>query len=82
MRQMAALTRIHDLVGLDSQFLIATHSPILMAYPNATIYQLSDEGIRKVQYTDTEYYAVTKAFLNKHEDMLRTLMEKDTHREP
>lgn len=75
MRQMAALTRIHDLVGLDSQFVIATHSPILMAYPNATIYQLSENGIRKVQYTDTEYYSVTKAFLNKHEDMLRTLME-------
>ncbi|MCY2926889.1 MAG: AAA family ATPase [Planctomycetota bacterium] len=75
MRQMAALTRIHDLVGLDSQFLIATHSPILMAYPNATIYQLSENGIRRVQYTDTEYYTVTKAFLNKHEDMLRTLME-------
>ena len=75
-RQMAALSRIHQLVGQGSQFLIATHSPILMAYPNATIYQLSEEGIATVKYTDTDYYTVTRDFLNRHEQMLRVLMEE------
>src|SRR6266404_5377801 len=44
-RQLAALTRIHDLVKADSQFIIATHSPILMAYPDAFIYACSNGGI-------------------------------------
>ena len=77
MRQMAALARLHELVRLGSQFIIATHSPILMAYPNATILQLGEEGIRPVSYTDTEYYAVTREFLNRHEQMLARLMEED-----
>ncbi len=44
-RQLAVLSRIHDLVRQDSQFLIATHSPILMAYPDACIYQYSADSI-------------------------------------
>lgn len=74
-RQFAALARIHQLVRQRSQFLIATHSPILMAYPNAKILALTNTGIRSVKYTDTEYYALTKAFLNKHESMLAELMK-------
>jgi len=54
----------------------ATHSPILMAYPNARILALADAGIREVAYTDTEYYSLTKAFLNKHEKMLDELMRE------
>ena len=44
MSQLGALVRIHELVGQSSQFVIATHSPILMAYPGATIYACSSGG--------------------------------------
>jgi predicted ATPase len=48
--QLAALVRIHELVSQGSQFLIATHSPILMAYPGATIYACAEVGISRVAY--------------------------------
>ena len=54
--------------------IIATHSPILMAYPDATIYSLTEQAITKVRYTDTEHYAVTREFLNRHETMLKDLL--------
>ena len=75
-RQMAVISRIHDLVQAESQFIIATHSPIIMAYPNSTIYQLSDEGIDAVEYTDTEHYAVARGFLNNPQRMLDILMNE------
>ncbi len=73
-RQMAMISRIHDLVGQNSQFIIATHSPIIMAYPNASIYQLTDR-FEKVAYEDTDNYNVTKSFLNNTGKMLDILME-------
>lgn len=63
-RQLAALALIHKLVHKKSQFVIATHSPILMAYPHATIYLFSDKGINKIAYQKTEHYQVTRDFLN------------------
>jgi predicted ATPase len=75
-RQMAALVRIHELVTrLQSQLVIATHSPILMAYPNATIYLLDEDGIREVAYEETEHYVVTRQFLSNREGMLRELLD-------
>jgi len=74
-RQLAVLSHIHQLVSDRSQFLIATHSPILMAYPNATIYHLTNDGIHEIAYEETEHYAVTKAFLDNHERMLKELMK-------
>ena len=73
-RQMALIARINDLVLRGSQFVIATHSPILMAYPNAVLYQLGDDEINVVKYEDTEHFLVTKDFLNNHERMLSILM--------
>lgn len=73
-RQLAALSAIHQLVQANSQFIIATHSPILLAYPNATIYQLDGEGMRKIKYEETDHFMITKYFLNNHEEMIRTLM--------
>ena len=60
-RQMSAITAIHDLSQNDSQFIIATHSPILLAYPNANRIQLNDEGLCEVSYEDTEHYRITRA---------------------
>jgi len=72
-RQMAALSAI--LVENDSQFIIATHSPILLAYPRARIYQFSESGINEIRYEDTDHYSVTREFLNNHDEMLKILME-------
>jgi predicted ATPase len=76
-RQLAFIARLHQLVRLESQFIIATHSPIIMAYPSSRILQLSDDGIREVQYEETEHYAITRDFLDHRESMLRILMEED-----
>ncbi|MEC5147026.1 AAA family ATPase [Chitinophaga sp. 212800010-3] len=73
-RQMAMLTRMHELIGKDSQFIIATHSPIIMAYPDATIYELTESGIRKTSYTETENYKVSQQFLNNYKNMLKILL--------
>ena len=74
-RQMAALSAIHNLVEQESQFIIATHSPILLAYPRACIYLLDEDGIRKIEYEETEHFSVTRQFLNDYPQMLEILME-------
>lgn len=75
-RQMALLSRLHQLVNLNSQFIIATHSPILLAYPNAVIYQLAAgaPGLQRVAYEETEHYMVTRQFLNNYPKMLDILL--------
>ena len=73
-RQMSMLTRMHQLVGEGAQFIIATHSPIIMAYPNARIYQIN-EGFEQVNYEDTEHYQVMHSFLNNTKKMLNILLE-------
>lgn len=74
-RQLALLTIIHDLVKEKSQFIIATHSPILMAYPDAEIYSLSEESIRLTSYEQTEHYLLTKRFLNCPDVFLQELFQ-------
>jgi len=76
-RQMAALSAIHQLVLNESQFIIATHSPILLAYPRSSIMLMDDNGIQKVEYENTEHYSITKQFLNNHRKMLEILMEEE-----
>ena len=74
-RHMGALSAIHNLVKQESQFIIATHSPILLAYPRAWIYQLDEEGVKKIEYEQTEHYSVTRQFLNDYQQLLEILME-------
>ena len=69
------LTLMHDLIKEGSQFIIATHSPILMAYPEADIYVCSDEGLTLTAYQDTDNYQVTKSFLQDPKRYLRFLLE-------
>ncbi|MGE4273909.1 MAG: AAA family ATPase [Desulfitobacterium sp.] len=73
-RQMSMLARMHELIEEGSQFIIATHSPIIMAYPDATIYQIQDE-IEQVSYEETEHYQIMRTFLNKPQKMLKLLLE-------
>lgn len=68
------LALLHDKVREKSQFIIVTHSPILLAYPNATIYQFSEQGIERVAYEETEHYQLTRAFLNNPQRMLSELL--------
>ncbi|MBB5458437.1 AAA family ATPase [Paraburkholderia sp. Cpub6] len=73
-RQLAALARIHALASDDSQFVIATHSPILMAYPEAAIYHFHADGVSQVAYEETEHYQVMRSFLMNPRRMLDTLL--------
>ena len=73
-RQMAMIARMHELVQDRSQFIIATHSPIIMAYPVAQIYLIDTKGITPISYTDTEHFTVTRDFLNKHEKFIKELL--------
>ncbi|GGY72847.1 AAA family ATPase [Pseudoduganella plicata] len=73
-RQLAVLARIHQLVKQGSQFIIATHSPILMAYPDAKIYSCTADGLRRTDYEDTEHYQVMRDFLANPQRMLEVLL--------
>lgn len=77
MRQMAMLRRIHELAQAGSQLIIATHSPILLAYPDSLIYELNEEGIRPVAYEETDHFQVTRGFLNRYPAMLKELLRED-----
>lgn len=76
-RQLSVLTYLHRLVYHRSQLIIATHSPILLAYPHAWIYSFAESGIERVAYTETEHYQVTRDFLNRHERMLDLLLTEE-----
>lgn len=76
-RQLSFLVRLHELIDNDSQFIIATHSPIIMAYPQAWIYRFSDQGIERVEYKETEHYKVTHAFMTRTDKMLMDLLTAD-----
>jgi predicted ATPase len=75
-RLMTLMALMHELVKKDSQFIIATHSPILMAYPGAQVIELTEDGIKTVPYRETEHYTLTKEFLNNPERMLKYLFEE------
>ena len=77
MRLMTLLSAMDRLVKRNSQFIISTHSPILMAYPGAEILELSEAGIRRVDYKETEHYQVTRRFLENPEKMLHYLLDED-----
>ena len=73
MRLFALLAEMKRLVDLDSQLIIATHSPILLAFPGAEILEFSEDGIRKIAYRDTEHYQTTLRFLENPDKMLRAI---------
>lgn len=76
-RQMPALSAIHQLVEDKSQFIIATHSPILLSYPHAKIVLFDGTGLSEVAYEHTEHYAVTHDFLNNYCARLDRLLDQD-----
>lgn len=75
-RQLALLRRIHELVTTGSQFLIATHAPLVLAYPGARIYRLGNE-IEPVAYDDTEQVSTTRDFLRDPTGFVAKLLQED-----
>jgi predicted ATPase len=73
--QLALMRRIHELVAEHSQFIVATHSAILLGYPGATILELSEDGIRRVSYDETEQVELTRSFLEDPQRFLRHLLD-------
>jgi predicted ATPase len=76
-KQLGFLALLHDFCKHGCQFIIATHSPIIMAYPEAVIYVFGPEGIRPVPYTETEHYEVTRNFLTHPQRSLKILCSDD-----
>lgn len=74
-RQLALLVRMRELIKAGSQFIIATHAPIVLAYPAAKIYHIDDQGINSVTYDQTEHVQLTRDFLNDRERFLQRLLD-------
>jgi len=77
MRLMRLMVCMQALVKQDSQFIISTHSPILMTFPDAEVMEITEEGIRSVSYKDTEHFAVTKRFMDAPEKIVESLLRRD-----
>ena len=76
-RQLTALAIIHKLAQNRCQFIIATHSPNLLAYPHARIYLLDQSGLSETRYEDTEHFTTTRHFLNNPAAMLERLFAEE-----
>src|SRR6266480_7255583 len=74
---LALIRRMHDLAAQGSQFIVSTHSPILLGYPEAKIYVLSDDGIVETPYEETEVVQMTRSFLSDRGAFLHHLFEDD-----
>lgn len=74
MRLMRLMVYMQELVDKDSQFIISTHSPILMTFPNAEVLEITGDGIKSVDYKDTEHFIVTKRFMDAPERMIESLL--------
>ncbi len=75
-RQLTFLAMMHDLLQVGCQLIVATHSPILLAYPDAQIYWVGEDGITPREYQDLEHVTVTRDFLNAPELFLKHLLSE------
>ena len=73
LRQLAFLSLLKEMVNQDSQFIIVTHSPIIMAFPEASILSFDSSPLKEVAYEELEHVSLTKAFLNNPQSFLRHL---------
>ncbi|HBZ11960.1 MAG TPA: AAA family ATPase [Bacillus bacterium] len=76
LRQFSMLSRIHELAQTSSQFIIATHSPIIMAYPDALLYEFTKKGVRETTLENTEHFTLMKQFFDDKDRMLFHLFNK------
>jgi predicted ATPase len=74
LKQLSLLSLILEIVKMkNAQFIIATHSPILMGIPNATLYEIQEDAMKQVEYRETDHYRITKTFLDNPDYYLRHL---------
>lgn len=73
-RQLSFLSALKSMVGQEAQFVIATHSPIILAYPEAQIFGFENGAIKQVKYEDLEHVQLTRDFLNNPQSYLRHLL--------
>ena len=72
-KQMELLLFINKMIQLGSQFIIITHSPILLAFPNADILNFSESGLKRISYEETESYRIMELFINHKDKILGNL---------
>src|SRR5204862_5150731 len=72
---LALMRRMHDLASDGSQFIISTHSPILLGYPGAKIFVLSEDGLVETPYEETDVVELTRAFLGDRREFLHHLFD-------
>ena len=77
MRLMRMMYIMHDLIQRESQFIISTHSPLLMMFPGADVLQCTQDGIERVRYQDTEHYQITRMFMDNPDRMFHYLFTED-----
>lgn len=77
LRQLSMIARIHELVKERSQFIIATHSPIIMAYPHSKIIQFSTDGMREVSLEETDHYLLMQQFFTNKDRVMHHLLEDE-----
>ena len=75
MRLMELICYIKNLVDNNSQFIISTHSPILMTFPDAEVIEITQEEIKSVDYKETEHFLITKRFMDSPEQMIKNLLD-------
>lgn len=63
------------LVDNNSQFIISTHSPILMTFPDAEVIEINQEEIKSVDYKEIEHFLITKRFMDSPEQMIKNLLD-------
>jgi predicted ATPase len=78
LRQLSFLILLQQMVEQEAQFIVATHSPIVMAFPGALILSMDGDTIEAVPYEDLEHVRITRGFLNNPERYLARLFEDDT----
>ena len=77
MRLMRLMVCMKKLVDNNSKFIISTHSPILMTFPDAEVLEITAKGIKSVDYKDTEHFIVTKRFMDAPEKIVNDLLGED-----
>lgn len=75
-RQLSLLLHIKQMADVGSQFIIVTHSPILLGLPGADIVSFDDGEIHRISYEETESYQITEMFINNREHLLHRLLEE------
>ena len=71
---MTLIAEMGRLIENDSQFIIATHSPMLMAFPGAEVFEFSKTGIEKKDYKETEHFQIMKNFTHDPERMMKIIL--------